>query len=53
MTIHSTREAQIALLVAKKVNVSAKYLNYADIFLKEVAAELLKRLGINEHAIDL
>lgn len=53
MTIHPTREAQIALLVAKKVNVSAKYLNYADVFLKEIAAELPKRLSINKHAINL
>ena len=37
MTIHPARKAQLALLLVKKVNVSAKYSDFADVFLEESA----------------
>lgn len=41
-TIHSPKEAKIALLLTKKLKILTKYLDYADIFLKEKAALLLE-----------
>ena len=40
--INSARKVQIALLLAKKVTVTTKYLDSADIFLKKSANILLK-----------
>lgn len=53
MLIELAWEAQIAQLLAKKVIILAKYLNFADIFLKELSTKLLKCLDINKHWIDL
>ena len=53
MTIYLAFEAQIALLVAENVIVLAKYLDFADLFLKKSAEMLPKRTGINKHAIEL
>ena len=53
ITIHPAREAQIAPLLAKKVTVPAEYLNFADVFSKELAEVLPERTGMNEHAIEL
>lgn len=53
MTVYPAWKAQITLLVAKKVTVSTKYLDYTNVFSKKVAAELFKHLGINKHVIDL
>lgn len=39
--------------MAKKVTILAKYLNYANIFPKEVVVKLPKHLDINEYIIDL
>ena len=36
MTIHFAKKAQIALLTAKKNTVSAKYLDYTNVYLKEL-----------------
>ena len=47
MTIHPVTEAQIALLLAKKVNVPAEYSDFADVFSKKSAKVLLERTGIN------
>ena len=47
MTIHLAGKAQIALLLAKKVTVLAKYLDFADVFLKESAEVLPEYTGIN------
>ena len=53
MTIYPAWEAQIALLLAEKVIVPAKYLDFADVFSKESEEVLPERTGINEHAIEL
>lgn len=39
--------------MAKKVTVLKKYLDYADIFIKDLATKSHKHLGINKYAIDL
>lgn len=41
----------MALLLIKKITVSTKYANFADVFLKQLAKIVSKRTGINEHAI--
>ena len=43
----------MALLIAKKFTVVAKYLDFADVFLEESANIFLKQTVINEHAIKL
>ena len=54
MTIRSAWKAQTALLLIKKIIVSAKYLDFANMFLKKFAQELLiKQTSINEHFIKL
>ena len=53
MTIYLAREAQIALLFVKKVPVSEKYSDFADVFSKELAKVLLKDTKVNEHTIEL
>ena len=53
MTIHPARKTQIALLLAKKVTVPAKYSDFANIFLKESTKMLPKHTRINEHVIKL
>ena len=42
-------------MIAKKVStkVSAKYLDFADIFFSDLASELLEYTEINNHAIKL
>lgn len=47
------QEAKIALLVARKVTILTKYLDYANIFLKKLAIELPKYFDINKHLINL
>ena len=42
ITIHPARKAWLPLLLAKKVTVSAKYLDFADIFLEKSANILLE-----------
>lgn len=42
MLIYLVREAQIVLLLIEKVTVLAKYLNYANVFLKKLATYLNK-----------
>ena len=53
MTIHPAREAQLALLLAKEVNVLTEYWDFVDVFSKKSANVLPKRTGANEHAIEL
>ena len=53
MTIHPARKAQIALLLAKKVTVPAKYSDFANVFSKESEEVWPKRTEINKHAIKL
>ena len=51
--IHRAQEAQIASWLAKKVTIPAKYLDFANVFLKESAEVLPERTGNNEHIIEL
>ena len=46
---------QISSLIAKEAptKISAQYLNFADIFSLDLASELPKHIGINDHAIEL
>ena len=41
-TIHLTRKAQIALLLAKKVIVLAEYLDFANVFLEQISKYTFK-----------
>ena len=51
--IYLARETQMALLLAKKVTVPAKYTDFADVFSNESANILPEQIGVNEHAIKL
>ena len=53
ITIHLARDAQLALLLAKKVIVPAKYSDFANVFLEESANVLPEQTRANEHAIEL
>ena len=47
ITIYSAKEAQMALLLAEKVTVLAKNLDFANVFLKKLANILFKQTGAN------
>ena len=55
LDVHSFRRPQISGLIAEEasIKVPAKYLDFADIFSPDLASELLKHTGINDHAIKL
>ena len=53
ITINLVRKAQMALLLAKKVIVPAKYSDFADLFLEESANMLSEQTGVNKHATKL
>ena len=53
MAIHPAREAQIASLVAKEVQILSKYLDFSDIFLEKKTLILLEATELNQHAIEL
>ena len=53
MTIHLIKKAQIILLLAKKITILAKYLDFADVFLKESSNVLPEQTGANKYAIQL
>lgn len=53
ITIHLSREAQIALLLVEEVTVSNEYLDYPYVFLKESAEVILERTEIKNQAIKL
>lgn len=53
ISINLTQKAQIALLLAIKVIVPNKYLDFANVFSKKLVAELLECSDINKYAIDL
>lgn len=44
---------QITLLVAKKVTVPARFLDFVDIFSKKLTAEFSKHFDINKYLINL
>ena len=53
MLIFPAQEAQIALLIAKKVKIPAKYSDFSDVFLEKKALVLPKITNLNQHAIEL
>ena len=53
MTIHLVKKAQIALLLAKKINILAKYSDFANVFSEKLANILSEQTRANEHAIEL
>ena len=55
IVIHPSQAAKISALIPDKasIKVSPKYADYADVFSFDLAIELSKNTGINEHAIKL
>ena len=53
MTIHPSRKAQLALLLAEKFSMPTKYSDFTDVFSKKSTNVLPERTGANEHAIEL
>lgn len=53
ISIHPTQKAQIAFLLAEKIIVSDKYLDFANVFSKKIIIEFLKYSAINKYLIDL
>ena len=53
MPIYPAYKTQIVLLIAEKVKVSIKYLNFSDIFLEKKTSILLKATNLNQHIIKL
>ena len=53
MAIYPAKEAQIYLLVVKKVKISTEYSNFSDIFLEEKALILPEATELNQHVIEL
>ena len=51
MPIHPAQEAQIALLVIKKIQILSEYSNFSDVFLEKRASILLEATNPNQHAI--
>lgn len=51
--IYLACKVQMALLLAKKINISEKYANFLDVFFKKSAAVFVDCLDINEYIIDL
>ncbi len=53
--MHSSKRAQIANLKADEAftKVRSKYADFADVFSPNLAVELPKHTGINDHAIEL
>ena len=53
MTIHRTRQAQLALLLFKKVNGPAEYPDFAYVFLEKSANVLSEQTRVNKYTIKL
>ena len=55
LDVHPFRRPQISGLIAEKAptKVPAKYLDFADVLSPDLASELPKHTGINNHAIEL
>ena len=53
MLIHLAREAQIALLIAKKEKIPAKYLDFSNVISEKKALVLPELTELNQHAIQL
>ena len=55
LDVHPSQESQISGLIAEEAltKVPAKYSDFADVFSPDLASELPKHTGINDHAIEL
>ena len=53
IAIYSFKKVQITLLIAKKVKILTKYLDFLDVFLEEKALILPKTTELNQHVIEL
>ena len=53
MAIYPAREAQIALLIAKKVKISTEYLDFSDVFSKKKTLVLLKITDLNQYTFKI
>ena len=53
MNIHLAREAQLSLLVTKKVIMPTEYSDFADVFLEKLANVFSERTRANEYTIKL
>ena len=53
MAIHPAWKAQIALLIAKKVQIPSKYSDFSDVFLEKKVLVLLVVTDLYQHAIKL
>ena len=53
MAIYPAREAQIALLVAKEIQISSEYSDFSDVFSEEKASILPEATELNQHVIKL
>ena len=55
LDVYSSQKPQISGLITEEasIKVPAKYLDFADIFSPDLAFELPKHIGINDHAIEL
>ena len=53
MTIHLAKKVQIALLLAKKVTILTKYLDFANVFLEKLANIFSEQIVVNKYAIEL
>ena len=51
--IYSARKVHIVLLLAKKVTITTKYLDFVDVFLGKSANVLLEQIRAKKHAIEL
>lgn len=51
--IYLAWEAQIIFLIIKKIDILAKYLDYANVFLEKSAVELPKHCNINKYFMNL
>ena len=53
MLIYPAKEAQIALLIIKKVMILTKYSDFSDVFSEKKDSVLLKLTKLNQHVIKL
>ena len=53
ITIHLTWKAQITILLAKKITTLTEYINFACVFLRQMAKVLLEQININKYTIKL
>lgn len=53
ISLHLSQKAYITLLLAKKITILNKYLDFTDLLFKKSAIELPEHSDINDYIIDL